>query len=74
MPRVNAMNGISAVSCSPTLTTKRDGGDNSSDFIQSKLKYCYERSLAISRNSSLNFRGLKKMLQKGTGEKLDKVV
>ncbi len=74
MTRINATNGISAVALGPTITTKRDGGDNSNDFIQSKLKYCYERSLAVSRNSSLNFRGLKKFVQKGMGEKLDKIV
>lgn len=74
MPRIDAMNGISAVSSGPILTTKRDGGGNDSDFIQSKLKYCYERSLAVSRNGSLAFRGLKKIVQKGMGEKLDKVV
>lgn len=74
MPKVNALNATSAINYSPTISTKRDGGDNSSDFIASRLNYLYNQTLAISRNNSLNFRGLKKIVQKGTAEKLDKVV
>ena len=74
MSRVNAIKGSSAVNYGPTISTRRDGVDNSGDFIASRLNYLYNQTLAISRNSSLNFRGLKKIVQKGAGEKLDKVV
>ena len=75
MSRISAINGLSAVNYSPTISTKRDGGDNSNDFIASRLNYLYNQTLAISsKNSSLNFRGLKKIVQQGLGEKLDKVV
>lgn len=72
MPRIS---GISSVNYGSTISTKRDGGDNSCDFIASRLNYLYNQTLAVSRqNSSLNFRSLKKIVQKGTGENLDKVV
>ncbi len=74
MAKINAITGSSAINYGPTISTKRDGGDNSSDFIASRLNYLYNQTLAISRNSSLNFRGLKKIVQKGAGEKLDEVV
>ncbi len=74
MPKINAINATSAINYGPTISTRRDGGDNSSDFIASRLNYLYNQTLAVSRNSSLNFRGLKKIVQKGAGEKLDKVV
>jgi len=72
MPKIS---GISAVNYGSVISTKRDGGDNSCDFIASRLNYLYNQTLAVSRrNSSLNFRNLKKIVQKGTGENLDKVV
>ncbi len=72
MPRIN---GISAVNYGSTISTKRDGGDNSCDFIASRLNYLYNQTLAVSRQrSSLNFRSLKKIVKKGMGENLDKVV
>lgn len=75
MSKINAINGMSAVNYGPTISTKRDGGDNSNYFIASKLNYLYNQTLAVSRrNSTLNFRGLKKIVQKGMGENLDKVV
>ena len=74
MPKINAINATSAINYGPTISTRRDGGDNSGDFIASRLNYLYNQTLAVSRNSSLNFRGLKKIVQKGAGEKLDKVV
>lgn len=74
MPKVNAINAASAINYGPTISTRRDGGDNSSDFIASRLNYLYNQTLAVSRNSTLNFRGLKKIVQQGAGEKLDKVV
>jgi len=73
MPRINAVNGISSAGYGSTLITSRDGGGNSSDFIQSRLNHLYNQTLALSRNS-LNFRGLKKIVEKGAGENLDKVV
>lgn len=72
MPKIN---GISAVNYGATISTKRDGGDNSCDFIASRLNYLYNQTLAVSRqSSSLNFKSLKKFVQKGMGENLDKVV
>ncbi len=74
MSKISAITGSSAINYGPTISTKRDGGDNSGDFIASRLNYLYNQTLAVSRNSTLNFRGLKKIVQKGAGEKLDKVV
>lgn len=75
MSKINAISGLSAINYGPTISTKRDGGDNSSDFIASRLNYLYNQTLAVSRkNSALNFRGLKKIVQKGTGERFDEVV
>ena len=48
MPKVS---GISAVNYGPTISTKRDGGDNSCDFIASRLNYLYNQTLAVSRKT-----------------------
>lgn len=74
MAKISAINGSSAINYGSTISTRRDGGDNSGDFIASRLNYLYNQTLAVSRNSSLNFRGLKKIVQQGMGENLDKVV
>lgn len=72
--KINAVNGLSAINYGPMISTRRDGGDNSGDFIASRLNYLYNQTLAVSRkNSSLNFKSLKKIVQKGTGENLDRV-
>lgn len=74
MSKVNAINASSAVNYGPMLPTQRQGRDNANEYVGAMLNRLYNQTLSVSRTNSLNFRGLKKIVEKGKGEKLDKVV